>query len=499
MRLPGQRGKDGMKTPEEDPQYLKDYIKEHPSNKMAWYLLGREYAAKGQQGKANYCFKQAGEVYVAFEKGGVDPEDVQADAEAEIAAITAEVRKRRTRRRHRQIAAALALLLLLAAGAVPAHDSRMSADAAYAPPPSLAWAESMAAQPERAAEVGPQIVYALPLASGGPQQSSDKRARQTGSLLQRFHSDAGRKSMLLVEPLWDDNKQWLLWPEPVKPVVSVEKADIPSGARLTYYEAEVCRCEPADGADAAAQYGAWQREQMQQLVVRSALHSYSARFGAPPDGIEQMAADYPNNWLSGYTPYMKSYFEQLTRKDANGTRAVGGAGAESAGEEGKRTDQQTDGLAVADDKLGEPIKIMIDKTTHTLAVVSGDVLLRSYPVGLGGDRTPEGQFAITEKVRNPNGRDNGTFGSRGMVLSDTLYAIHGTNRPSSIGQDVSLGCIRMLKQDVEELFDLAPMGTVVEIGSGLPIPAGTQRAEEPMRLPAVADETNPNQIYRWLD
>lgn len=487
-----------MKTPEEDPQYLKDYIKEHPTNKMAWYLLGREYAAKGQQGKANYCFKQAGEVYVAFEKGGVDPDDVKADTKAEIAAITAEVRKRRTRRRQRHIAAAFAFLLLLAAGAVPAHDSGMSANADYAPP-SLAWAQSMAAQPESAADVGPQIVYALPVASGVPQQPGDERARQIGSLLQRFHRDTGRKSMLLVEPTWDDKRQWLLWSEPVRPVVAVEKADIPSGARLTYYEAEVCRCEPADGADASARYSAWQREQMQQLVVRSALHSYMVRFGATPDRIEQMAADYPNNWLSGYTPYMKSYFEQLTRMDEDGTRAAGGIGEEAAGEEGKRTDEQTDGLAVADDMLGEPIKIMIDKATHTLAVVSGDVLLRSYPVGLGGDLTPGGHFVISEKVRNPNGRDNGTFGSRGMVLSDTLYAIHGTNRPSSIGQDVSLGCIRMLKQDVEELFDLAPMGTIVEIGSGLPIPAGTQRAEEPMRLPAAADETNPHQLYRWLD
>ncbi|GJM84202.1 hypothetical protein HMSSN139_66980 [Paenibacillus sp. HMSSN-139] len=68
---------------------------------------------------------------------------------------------------------------------------------------------------------------------------------------------------------------------------------------------------------------------------------------------------------------------------------------------------------------------------------------------------------------NPNGKDDGEFGSRGMQLSDTNYAIHGTNEPDSIGKDESLGCIRMGKKDVEELFDLVPKGTKVKIGKGI--------------------------------
>ncbi|MEI0736042.1 L,D-transpeptidase [Paenibacillus sp. JTLBN-2024] len=62
--------------------------------------------------------------------------------------------------------------------------------------------------------------------------------------------------------------------------------------------------------------------------------------------------------------------------------------------------------------------ILVDKQNHRLAVVSGNVMLRNYKVGLGGERTPEGRFAITDKVMNPNGRDDGEFGSRGMQLSD---------------------------------------------------------------------------------
>lgn len=104
--------------------------------------------------------------------------------------------------------------------------------------------------------------------------------------------------------------------------------------------------------------------------------------------------------------------------------------------------------------MQEPLEIVIDKDKHKLALISGDTIVRMYDVGLGSDRTPEGSFVITDKVVNPNGRSNGEFGSRGMQLSNTNYAIHGTNEPDSIGLDESLGCVRMHTGDVEELFAL---------------------------------------------
>ncbi|UUZ79959.1 L,D-transpeptidase [Paenibacillus sp. P26] len=141
---------------------------------------------------------------------------------------------------------------------------------------------------------------------------------------------------------------------------------------------------------------------------------------------------------------------------------------------------------------------MVDKPRHRLAVLSGNMVVRNYPVGLGAERTPEGSFAISEKVRNPNGKSNGDFGGRGMTLSDTLYAIHGTNKPASIGKDESLGCIRMLKDDVEELFDLVPLGTPVTIGKDL-IPEQIERSDPPFQLPLYSEETNPGKVYKWLD
>ena len=46
---------------------------------------------------------------------------------------------------------------------------------------------------------------------------------------------------------------------------------------------------------------------------------------------------------------------------------------------------------------------------------------------------------------------------------DTLYRIHGTNEPQSIGKAMSSGCIRMLNQDIAELYDQVMVGTPVTV------------------------------------
>ena len=57
------------------------------------------------------------------------------------------------------------------------------------------------------------------------------------------------------------------------------------------------------------------------------------------------------------------------------------------------------------------------------------------------------------------------LGARALYLYqgdvDTIYRIHGTNEPSSIGKAASSGCIRMLNEDVFELFGSVPNGTRV--------------------------------------
>ena len=64
----------------------------------------------------------------------------------------------------------------------------------------------------------------------------------------------------------------------------------------------------------------------------------------------------------------------------------------------------------------------------------------------------------------PGGPDN-PLGARALYLfangADTLYRIHGTNEPQSIGKAVSSGCIRLLNEDIAHLFDLVEIGTPV--------------------------------------
>ncbi len=67
------------------------------------------------------------------------------------------------------------------------------------------------------------------------------------------------------------------------------------------------------------------------------------------------------------------------------------------------------------------------------------------------------------------------LGARAMYLGSTVYRIHGTNQPSTIGKFVSSGCIGMLNEDVSDLFDRVKVGTRVVVLPGNP-PAATATA-----------------------
>ncbi len=61
----------------------------------------------------------------------------------------------------------------------------------------------------------------------------------------------------------------------------------------------------------------------------------------------------------------------------------------------------------------------------------------------------------------PGGAPNNPMGQFAMTLGDGTYAIHGTNRPASVGRFVSHGCIRMYNADIRELFSMVAVGTPV--------------------------------------
>jgi lipoprotein-anchoring transpeptidase ErfK/SrfK len=55
------------------------------------------------------------------------------------------------------------------------------------------------------------------------------------------------------------------------------------------------------------------------------------------------------------------------------------------------------------------------------------------------------------------------LGARALYIGATVYRIHGTNAPETIGQAVSSGCFRMVNDDVVDLYARVPVGTTVMV------------------------------------
>ena len=107
--------------------------------------------------------------------------------------------------------------------------------------------------------------------------------------------------------------------------------------------------------------------------------------------------------------------------------------------------------------------IYIDTTNFTLTLNQNGSVINTYPVAVGAPSTPTplGDWRIIQKTLNPGG----AFGTRWMKINVPWggYGIHGTDNPSSIGTAASHGCVRMLNEDVNELYDIVPLGTPVRI------------------------------------
>jgi lipoprotein-anchoring transpeptidase ErfK/SrfK len=140
--------------------------------------------------------------------------------------------------------------------------------------------------------------------------------------------------------------------------------------------------------------------------------------------------------------------------------------------------------------------IVVDPPEHFLYFVQAGGRALRYGVGVGGEgfswsgvakvhnkqewpdwyptqdilqRRPQLRPAMKELQSGmglPGGADN-PLGARALYLwqgnKDTLYRIHGTNEPWTIGKNVSAGCIRMVNDDVIDLYDRTPVGTKVMV------------------------------------
>lgn len=133
-----------------------------------------------------------------------------------------------------------------------------------------------------------------------------------------------------------------------------------------------------------------------------------------------------------------------------------------------------------------PGTIVVKTNERKLYLVLGEGRALRYPVGVGkAGKQWAGTTRIDGKYRQPawsppadvkrdnpsipdvipGGAPSNPMGVAAMTLAGGEYAIHGTNRPNSVGGYVSYGCVRMYNQDISDLFDRVEVGTRVVVTS----------------------------------
>ena len=132
----------------------------------------------------------------------------------------------------------------------------------------------------------------------------------------------------------------------------------------------------------------------------------------------------------------------------------------------------------------EPGQIVVRNNERKLYLIVDENRALRYPVAVGkpgkqwfGVKQIDGKYVrpawsppAEVKRDNPNipdviesGASNNPMGERALTLTGDAYAIHGTNRPQSVGTFASYGCIRMYNEDIVDLYDRVRVGTRVVV------------------------------------
>jgi lipoprotein-anchoring transpeptidase ErfK/SrfK len=128
-----------------------------------------------------------------------------------------------------------------------------------------------------------------------------------------------------------------------------------------------------------------------------------------------------------------------------------------------------------------PGTVIISTSERFLYFVQGNNRALRYGIGVGRDGFQwSGLLRISRKAEWPDwipppemidrqpylprfmaGGPGNPLGARALYLGNTVYRIHGTNQPQTIGHAVSSGCFRLVNGDVMDLYDRVPVGTKV--------------------------------------
>jgi lipoprotein-anchoring transpeptidase ErfK/SrfK len=128
-----------------------------------------------------------------------------------------------------------------------------------------------------------------------------------------------------------------------------------------------------------------------------------------------------------------------------------------------------------------PGTIIIDTSERFLYLIQSNTRAIRYGIGVGRDGfTWTGILKITRKNEWPDwtpppemiarqpylprfmaGGPGNPMGARALYLGQTVYRIHGTNAPDTIGHAVSSGCFRLVNSEISDLYERVPVGTKV--------------------------------------
>ncbi len=159
--------------------------------------------------------------------------------------------------------------------------------------------------------------------------------------------------------------------------------------------------------------------------------------------------------------------------------------------------------------------IIVDTPNTYLYLVLGQGKALRYGIGVGREGfTWSGAEKVSKKAEWPDwnppeqmierqpylprfmaGGDGNPLGARALYLGETIYRIHGTNQPSTIGTFVSSGCIRLTNEDITDLHSRVKVGTRVVVRpiresatTGATVgPRGTGYADRQSNLPSTSD------------
>lgn len=126
---------------------------------------------------------------------------------------------------------------------------------------------------------------------------------------------------------------------------------------------------------------------------------------------------------------------------------------------------------------GLNFSILVNKYENILTLTANGKFFKKYSIRTGAyeNQTPVGEFKIQNKKINPRwvnprthklyppGDPENELGTRWMSFQGDMLGIHGTIKPETVGFYSSFGCVGMYKEDVEELFELIPVGTPIKI------------------------------------